>query len=57
MTRHQKRMRRRAMLDLIFIATVLIAAALLAVTVREAVAHSVLMAYADAHFYEERTCP
>tara|TARA_R110000822_G_scaffold133492_1_gene270937 strand:+ start:667 stop:837 length:171 start_codon:yes stop_codon:yes gene_type:complete len=36
MTRHQKRMRRRAMLDVIFIATVLAGAALLAVTVRGA---------------------
>ncbi len=36
MTRHQKRMRRRAMLDLTFVAVVIASAALLAVTVREA---------------------
>ena len=36
MTRHQKRMRRRAMLDITFVAVVIASAALLAVTVRGA---------------------
>jgi hypothetical protein len=58
MTRRQRRQRRRAIRDLIFIATVLAGAALLALTVREAVgSRAVLSAFADAQFYEERTCP
>lgn len=57
MTRRQKRMRRRVCIDLVFVVTVLMGAALLALTVREALGYHILMTYADAHFYGERTCP